>query len=108
MCQNRADIGLRLTSLRAQSPEGPSNEKAQKTYQQALQYLREHRTEWALDSCKKADKQDRGHCVDCQKKIIKYAIEVQDWKAAEATASEFLAQAQGDRNVAIAHYQLVY
>jgi peroxiredoxin/Tfp pilus assembly protein PilF len=100
-------LACALTSLQAQENlEGPTNEKAQKTYKEALQYLHEHRTEWALDSFKKADKQDGGHCVDCQKKIIKYAVEVQDWKAAAAAASEFLAQAQGDRNVAIAHYQL--
>jgi len=41
--------------------EGPTNEKAQKTYKEAFEYLHQHRKEWALESFKKADKQDGGH-----------------------------------------------
>ena len=50
--------------------EGPSDEKAQKTYKQALEELRQHRTEFALDSFKKADKQDGGRCSACQLQMI--------------------------------------
>jgi len=89
-----------------ETPAGPTNEKAQKTYKEAFQHLHEHQTGWALDAFKKADKQDGGHCVDCQKKIIQYAIELQDWKSAEGAASELVAEAKGDQNIAIAHYEL--
>lgn len=89
-----------------QKVEGPTNEKAKKTYQEALDYLRKHMTEAALDEFKKANKQDGGHCLACQRNMIKYGIQLGDWKTAEAAAIEIVAGAQGDRNVAVAHYQL--
>ncbi len=51
--------------------EGPTNEKAQKTYKEGLEYLHQRRTEAALGSFKKADKQDDGHCPACQQKMLK-------------------------------------
>jgi len=86
--------------------EGPANEKAQKTFKQGLDYLHQRMTETALDSFKKADKQDDGHCLACQKRMIKFGIELHDWKTAETGAQEMVAQAQGARNVAMAHFQL--
>ena len=62
---------LALSSLAQNDTEGPTNEKAQKTYKQGLENLRERMTASALDSFKKADKQDDGHCLPCQKKMIK-------------------------------------
>jgi thiol-disulfide isomerase/thioredoxin len=95
-----------LTPLLAQTnTEGPADEKAQKTYKEALEHLKQHKTEAALEGFKKADKQDGGHCLACQKKVIQFALELQDWKTAETAAGEMVAQAQGDRNVALAHYQ---
>jgi thiol-disulfide isomerase/thioredoxin len=85
--------------------EGPTSEKAQKTYKEALQYLRQRMKAQALDAFRKADKQDDGHCKPCQLKIIEYGIELQDWKPAEAAAEELVALAQGQRNLALAHYQ---
>lgn len=46
-----------------QTNDGPTNEKAQKSYKSALQNLHDRREEWALDGFKKADKQDDGHCL---------------------------------------------
>lgn len=86
--------------------EGPSNEKAQRTYKEAEEYLHRHMMASALDDFKKADKQDDGHCKACQQKMIRYGIELGEWKTAESAAEAMIAQAQGDRNVAIAHYQL--
>jgi thiol-disulfide isomerase/thioredoxin len=100
-------LAFAMMPLRGQDQkEGPSDEKAQKTYNEALAYLKKHMLEPALDSFKKADKQDGGHCVACQKKILKYASELRDWKTAEAAAGELVAEAQGDTNTALAHYQL--
>jgi len=94
-------------SLPAQekSDEGPTNEKAQKTYREGLEYLHRRMTDAALDSFKKADKQDGGHCLACQKKMIKYGIELREWKVAETAATEMVEQAQGQNDVAITHYQ---
>lgn len=99
-------LACTVTPLLAQAnTEGPTDEKAKKTYKQAFDYLHQQRTDAALDEFKKADKQDGGHCVGCQKRMIKYAVELQDWKTAEAAAAEMVARAQGDKNIALAHYQ---
>jgi hypothetical protein len=45
-----------------QGPDGPHDEKAQKTYKEAFELLKEHRIDSALDRFKKASKQDGGHC----------------------------------------------
>src|ERR1700731_2028587 len=85
--------------------DGPQDPKAQKTYNEGLEALKRHSDLEALDKFKKADKQDGGHCLACQKKMIKYAIELGEWKTAEAAAEEMAAQAQGVKG-ALAHYQL--
>ncbi len=91
----------------AQEPaEGPADAKAQKTYKEAFEFLKRRMPEAALDSFKKADKQDGGHCLACQKKMIKYGVELGEWKTAETAAEEMVAEAQGDKNIALAHYQL--
>jgi peroxiredoxin len=94
-------------SLQAQekADEGPTNEKAQKTYQQGLEDVHHRMIDAALEKFKKADKQDDGHCLACQKNMIKYGVELRDWKTAEAAAGEMVAQAQGQKSMAIAHYQ---
>jgi thiol-disulfide isomerase/thioredoxin len=95
-----------VTPLLAQERlDGPADEKAKKTYKEAFEYLHRRMTDAALDSFKKADKQDGGHCLACQRNMIKYAIELRDWKVAELAAGEMVADAQGDRNVALAHYE---
>jgi peroxiredoxin len=96
-----------LTPVLAQEKTGePTNEKALKTYENALKSLHEHKVEWALDDFKKADKQDGGHCLACQKQMIKYGEELGEWKTAELAAEEIVAQAQGPKDTALAHYQL--
>ena len=38
--------------------------------------------------------------------MVKYGMELGDWKTAEIAAQEMIAQAQGAKNIAIAHYTL--
>ncbi|HKM66956.1 MAG TPA: redoxin domain-containing protein [Candidatus Acidoferrum sp.] len=85
---------------------GPTGEKARKSYKEAMELLKQGKEEWALESFKKADKQDGGHCANCQKQMMHYGIKLADWKTAELGAEELVASAQGDRDTAIAHYQL--
>lgn len=85
---------------------GPTNEKARKTYKEAQDYLKQRKPDMALESFKKADKQDGGHCLGCQKQMIKYGEEFGDWKAAELAAQEILSAAKGGRDTALAHYEL--
>ena len=95
-----------LTPVFAQeAKDGPANEKAQKTYKEALQFLHDQKENWALDSFKKADKQDGGRCLACQKQMIKYGMELSDWKTAELAGEEMVAEAQGDKETALAHFQ---
>lgn len=99
-------LACAVASLPAQDKiDGPTNEKAQKTYKEALEYLHKRMPDAALEGFKKADKQDGGHCLPCQKKMIKYGIELRDWKTAETGAGEIVTQAEGPRNAALAHYQ---
>jgi thiol-disulfide isomerase/thioredoxin len=88
--------------------EGPTNEKAQKTYTHALELLRKHDHESALDNFKKADKQDGGHCMPCHKQMITLGMELRDWKAAETGASEIIAEARSAKaeEQAVAHFNL--
>ncbi len=90
--------------LGQETTEGPTNEKAQKTYKEGLQFLEKDRTEAALDSFKKADKQDGGHCVACHKMMLKYGVALGDWKVAETGAGEGVADAHGDKDLALAHF----
>ncbi|MGA2482697.1 MAG: redoxin domain-containing protein [Candidatus Acidiferrales bacterium] len=84
---------------------GPTDEKAQKTYKEAFKYLHERMTGAALDDFKKADKQDGGHCLACQKQMIKYGVKLGEWKTAEQAAEEMVGEAQGEKGMALAHYQ---
>lgn len=85
--------------------DGPTNEKAQVTYKNALKELAVRKSDEAFERFKRADKQDGGHCVACQKEIIKYGVQYRDWKAAEQASEEMVGEAKSDREKAIAHYQ---
>src|SRR5258708_8439309 len=86
--------------------EGPTDEKAKKTYEHALEETKSTRNlVFALDDFKKADKQDGGHCKACQKLMVKYGVELGEWKAAEQGATEMVDGAKEPRDVALAHYQ---
>lgn len=92
-------------SAQNSASSGPTNEKAKKSYEEGLKDLKEGKDDWALDEFKKADKQDGGQCLDCQKKMIKYGVAFRDWKAAELACEEMTAQAKAPRDVALSHYQ---
>lgn len=86
--------------------DGPTDEKAKKTYANALEETKSRRSLlFALDDFKKADKQDGNHCKACQQLMVKYGIELGEWKTAELGASELIADAQEPKDVALAHYR---
>jgi peroxiredoxin len=91
--------------LAQEKPDGPTSEKAQKTYKNAQQYLHDRRKDAALDEFKKADKQDDGRCRACQKQMVKYGVELGEWKIAEQACQEMVAEATDERDMALAHYQ---
>ena len=85
--------------------DGPTDEKAKKSYKKALEDLKAHSTDFALDEFKKADKQDGGHCKMCQRQMVKYGLELGEWKTAELAATEMIADAKEPRDLALAHYE---
>lgn len=86
-----------------QSGDGPTDAKAQKTYAQAQDWLKHRDRGAALEFFKKADKQDGGHCVACQKEMIRLGPELGDFKAADEAAQEMIAEAKDPRSAAMAH-----
>lgn len=99
---------LLTPALAQEKSEGPTDEKARKTYEKGLQMLKERKADWALDEFKKADKQDGGHCLACQRQMLKYGLQFGDWKAAELAAEEMVAEAKGEKESALAHYQSAF
>lgn len=97
-----------ITPILAQNTEsqGPTDPKAQKTYQEALDYLHKSMYGSALDSFRKADKQDGGHCLACQQKMTHYGVQYGDWKTAEFAGEEMVSEAHDARQTALAHYEL--
>ena len=85
--------------------EGPANERGQKTYKEALDLVHKRMYGFAIETFKKADKQDGGACLACKKQIVKYGMEFGDWKSAGAAAEEMISEARSPREVALAHYQ---
>jgi peroxiredoxin len=101
------DASGQATSTTVSKPtsDGPTDEKARRTYREGLDFLHLRRNQAALDSFKKADNQDGGRCFACQRQMIKYGLEFGDWKAAELGASEMVAEAKPGAGVAQAHEQ---
>src|SRR5271165_2154287 len=92
-----------VSGMQAQSADGPTDPKAQKRYAEGMEWLKQHDHSAAIGSFKKADKQDGGHCVACQKQIIKLGLETGDFKAADEAAQEGIAAAKDPRSAALAH-----
>lgn len=94
------------TALPQSNVDGPTDEKARKTYANAVEEAKSRsKLIFALDDFKKADKQDGGHCKACQRQMVKYGIELGEWKTAELAATEMIADAKEPKEIALAHYQ---
>src|SRR5580698_9359054 len=99
-------LACTLSPARAQTHDvKPTDEKALKTYNNAVQLMSQRMEAAALGEFKKADKQDGGHCYACQKQMIRLGSELDDWKTVELAVQEMAAEAQGDRATAIAHFE---
>src|ERR1700683_1715832 len=97
-------MGLFLTGgARAQDAQGPTDAKAHKTFQTAMDWAHEHKYGAEVDSFKKADKQDGGHCDECARKIIRYALEDGNFKDADVAAQQLIADAKDPQAQAQAH-----
>jgi len=98
-------LGAQVFAQTNTNPAGPADTKAQKTYAEALAWQKRGDSQAALDSFKKADKQDGGHCVACQKQMIELGERSGDYKTVELAAGEMINQAQTPTAIAEAHTQ---
>jgi thiol-disulfide isomerase/thioredoxin len=90
----------------APMPAGPTDPKAVKTFQSALEFERKGEKSWALDEFRKAFKQDNGRCWACLGHAYQLAIGIGDYKDAEEIARQWLPLAQSDAERASVHYGL--
>jgi len=88
------------------SLQGPTDRKAQKSYQQALEYLQKHDEGIALWFFRDADKKDQGHCLPCQEQMVRLGLAQRNWKAVEEGASGLASEVQEPKQQAVAHYYL--
>ncbi|HUB19187.1 MAG TPA: TlpA disulfide reductase family protein [Acidobacteriaceae bacterium] len=96
---------LAAMAMKAQEAQGPTAPKAQKSYQEGLEWARHRMYPAAIDAMKKANKQDGGQCDACATKIIEYGIESDDFKAADAAAQQLIADAKSPKEAAVAHLE---
>jgi thiol-disulfide isomerase/thioredoxin len=75
-------------------PDGPTDPRAQKSFEEGLALEAKHHETFALDSFKKADKQDGNHCAACAEKVVTLATAEGDYKLANAAALELIALAE--------------
>ena len=100
-------IVIGTQTLWAQQVQGPTDPKAQKTYASGIDWLKHRNYVAALGSFKKADKQDGGHCLACQKQIIDIGLKIGDFKTADEAAQEMIAEtpATDAKGMALAHQE---
>lgn len=104
-----AGLGVVLCGMptRAQDTCGcADNPKAEKAYADANAYVAQRDYRGALSEYKKVEKMTNGKCAGCKSRILKYALEVEDWKSAEEAAQAIVAGADTNKAKARAHEQL--
>lgn len=90
-------------SAKTTVPQGPVDPRAIKSYQEGLDLERKQQLAFAMDSYRKADKQDGNRCAACARKIVTIASETGDYKSADAAALELITLAATPEEQAEAH-----
>jgi thiol-disulfide isomerase/thioredoxin len=89
----------------APKPGMPTDAKALKTYQTAIDWLKVGKRGEAIDSFRKAARQD-GHCTECLRQAYSLATSIGQYKQAEEIGREWLVIAATDLERAAAHYRI--
>ena len=87
-------------------PGEPSDPKARKTFAEAVDWRKRGFIAIAVESYRKANKQDNGNCAECLTRAFQLAQQIGDFKAAENVARDWLQQAKNDSDRATAHFNL--
>ncbi len=94
---------LFVSVLSVQAQSGPTDPKAQKSYAEGLDLLKQHKDMWALEAFEKAAKQDT-HCIACDQQILNLGLERDDYKAAMAAGQHIVTLVHNPKDIATAHY----
>jgi thiol-disulfide isomerase/thioredoxin len=86
-------------------PGEPTNPKARKTYESAMEWEKHHAYAAAIDSYHKANKQDGGHCTACLQHAYALEMSTGDFKGAQTDAMEMASFAVSPDDRAAAHYR---
>jgi thiol-disulfide isomerase/thioredoxin len=90
----------------AAKPGEPTDPKARKTYAAALDWEKHKYYDEALESFRKANKQDGGHCFECLRRAYGLAVKLDAYKDAVEIARDLLPLAQTDADKANLHFRL--
>ncbi len=95
-------VALPFTIYGQSIADGPTDAHAQKSFAEGQSLEARHQYAFALDSFKKADKQD-GHCAACARKVMTLGASLGDYKVADAASQELVAMAKTPGEQAKAH-----
>jgi len=90
----------------AGKPGEPTDPKARKTYAAALDWEHHKFYNEALNSFRKANKQDDGHCWECLRRAYGLAQKLDAYKDATAIARDMLPIADSDEEKGNVHFRL--
>jgi thiol-disulfide isomerase/thioredoxin len=93
-------------SKQAPKPGEPTDPKARKTYQSALDWQKQRGYQSAISDFRKANQQDGGHCTECLRRAYSIALDIGAFKDAVDISRERLAAASTPVDQAAAHFQL--
>ena len=87
-------------------PGEPSDPKARKTFAEAVDWQKHGDLASALDTYRKANQQDGGHCVLCLSRAYSLAQKMNDYKTQVSILRDWLPLAQTDAARATLHFNL--
>jgi thiol-disulfide isomerase/thioredoxin len=89
-----------------QKPDAPTSPKAQKAFAEAAEWAKKGQYSLAIDSYRKADRQDGGQCSACMDQALSLTGLIGDYKTQEAILRDLLERAQGQQAKAHLHFEL--
>ncbi len=84
----------------------PTDPKARKSYETALEWEKHREYNEALDTFRKANKQDGGHCRECLRRAYGLALKLGAYKDAVEIGRDLLPLAESDSEKGSAHFRL--
>jgi thiol-disulfide isomerase/thioredoxin len=87
-------------------PGEPADAKARKTFAEALEWQHQGHKASAVDTFRKANKQDGGHCIACLERAYTLAMEIGSFKDAASVARDWETAVDGGESKAAVHFRL--